>query len=101
MVLKLVSIPTQPSLVYIVHTTTLSLNLYSVLCLLLGTNEQNGATLCGDLGYCLVSLVNLYNGLLQVDDVDTVSLGEDVRTILGFHLLSDVQNEHLLQVTAS
>ena len=73
---------TQPSLVYIVHTTTLSLNLYSVLCLLLGTNEQNGAALCGDLGYCLVSLVNLYNGLLQVDDVDTVSLGEDVRSHL-------------------
>ena len=70
----------QPSLIYKIHTAALSLGLNSVLCLLLGADEQDGAALCCDLKYCLVSFVHFAYRLLQVDDVDTVSLGEDIRS---------------------
>ena len=73
----------EPSVIYIVHAAALSLSLNGILRLLLGADEQNGAALLCNLEYCLVSLVNLYNRLLKVDDVDSVALGEDVRSHLG------------------
>ena len=73
----------QPSLVYIVHAAALSLSLDCVLCLLLGAYEEDGSALLSDLEYCSVSLVNLYDRLLKVDDVDPVSLCEDVGSHLG------------------
>ena len=73
----------EPTLIYVEHTATLCLNLDSVLSLLLGSYEQDVATLCHDVKYCLVSLINLSYRLLQVDDVDAVTLCVDVRSHLG------------------
>ena len=70
----------QPSLVYIEHTATLSLGTDCVLSLLLGTNEQDGATVCSNIKYSIVSLVYFANRLLKINDVDTISLGVDVRS---------------------
>ena len=73
----------QPSLIYIIHTAALCLGLHRILCLLLGSNEQDRSALSGDLGNRIVSLIDLSYRLLQVDDVDAVSLGEDVGSHLG------------------
>ena len=70
----------EPAGVDVVLADTLSLFLDGVLCLLLGADEQDSAALCCDLKYCLVSFVHFAYRLLQVDDVDTVSLGEDIRS---------------------
>ena len=68
----------QPSLIYIEHTAALRLNLDGVLSLFLGSYKQDDSALCGDVEYRVIGLVNLAYGFLQVDDVDTVSLGIDV-----------------------
>ena len=73
----------EPTLIYIVHTATLCLNLDSVLSLLLSTYEQDLATFSSDIEYGLVSLIYLAYRLLQVDDVDAVTLCVDVRSHLG------------------
>ena len=73
----------QPSSVYIVSAGSLSLFLDAVASLLLGADKQNILTVCRQLTNEHVSLVQLLNGLLQVDDVDAVSLGEDVLSHLG------------------
>ena len=54
-----------------------------VTCLLLGADKQNFLALCGDVADEEISLLEFLNGLLQVNDVDTVSLGENVRSHLG------------------
>ena len=72
-----------PTNVDVVHAAALSLFLDGLCCLLLGTDEQNVAALCGEVTNEVVSLLELLNGLLQVDDVDAVSLGEDVLLHLG------------------
>ena len=69
---------TKPSLVYIIHTTSLCLSCYCILCLLLCSYEKDVSALCSNVEDSLVSFVNLAYRLLQVDDVDTVSLGIDV-----------------------
>ncbi len=73
----------EPSLVDIVHAASLGLSLDSILCLLLRADEENRAALLCDLEDSLVGLVHLDHRLLQVNDVDSVSLGEDVGRHLG------------------
>ena len=70
---------TKPSLIYIVHTATLCFALDRFLSLLLCTNEKYGTALCCDIRDRIVSVVHHTYGLLQVDDVDTVTFCEDVR----------------------
>ena len=72
-----------PTNVDIVLAAALSLFLDGLGCLLLGTDEQNGAALSGEVTNEVVGLLELLHGLLQVDDVDAVSLGEDVLLHLG------------------
>ena len=53
------------------------------LSLLLGTHEQDVATVCDGRLNSLVCLVDEGEGLLQVDDVDAVALGQDETLHLG------------------
>ena len=73
----------QPTSVYIVSTGALRFLTDGIASLLLGTNKENGATVGGKLTNEIISLFQLLYGLLQVDDVDTVALGEDVLSHLG------------------
>src|SRR5699024_873214 len=70
----------KPSLIYIEHTAALSLCLDCILSLFLGTYEQDCSAVCHDISYCIVSIVNHSYRLLQVDDVDTVTLGVNIRS---------------------
>ena len=65
---------TEPSLVYIVHTATLCLSLDRILSLLLCTYKKNVTTVCNDILYCIVSCVYHSYRLLQIDNVDTITL---------------------------
>ena len=56
----------------------LSLFLDRVLRLLLGADEKDGLAVGRQLADEVVSLFELLDGLLQVDDVDAVALGVDV-----------------------
>ena len=69
---------TQPSLVYIEHSTTLSFNFDSILSLFFSSYEQDCAAVSCDISYSFVSIIYHSNGFLQVDNVDTVSLCVDV-----------------------
>ena len=73
----------EPTNVYEIHTAALSLFANRISCLLLGANEQNGAALSSNVADVHVRLFKLLDGLLQVDDVDAVTLGEDVLSHLG------------------
>ncbi len=68
----------QPALVDVQHAAAFSLALDHFLGLALGTHEQNLAALGYQINHLLIDIVNHAQGLLQVNDVDTVSLGEDV-----------------------
>ena len=59
------------------HVNALCLVLNGFLSLLLGTDEQDVATVSDSLLDELESLVDVGQGLLQVDDVDAIALGED------------------------
>ena len=72
-----------PTYVYIVLTCSLSLFLNGICRLLLGTDKKNVSAVCRELTNKHVSFFKLLNGLLKVDDVDTVSLGKDVLLHLG------------------
>ena len=73
----------EPTLVNVGHTHALSLLGYGFLGLLLGTNEQDVATASHSLLNEVVGTVDFLNALTQVDDVDTVALGEDKALHLG------------------
>ena len=73
----------QPASVDIVHAAAGSLVTDGLLSLLLGADEQDLAALCSGVANEVVSLIELLHGLLQVDDVDAVALGEDVLCHLG------------------
>ena len=68
----------EPSGVYIMCACAGSLFLDGISSLLLGAYEQDLAAVCCNFVYEVVSLVELSYGLLKIDDVDAVSLGEDV-----------------------
>ena len=65
------------------HAAAQSLVTDGLLSLLLGADEQDVAALCGHFLNVVVSLVQLLHGLLQVDDIDAVALGEDELCHLG------------------
>ena len=55
----------------------------SLLCLLLGADEQQGLAVLRQLTDEVISLFQLADGLLQVNDIDAVALGVDVGSHLG------------------
>ena len=65
------------------HAAAGSLVTDGLLSLLLGADEQDLAALCSGVADEVVSLIELLHGLLQVNDVDTIALGEDVLRHLG------------------
>ena len=69
---------TQPALVDVHHAAPFSFALNHLLRLALGANEEDFAALGHQINHLLVDIVNHAQGLLKVDDVDAVSLGEDV-----------------------
>ena len=73
----------RPPDVDVVHTATLRLFADRLGSLLLGADEQQGAAVCGQVTHEVVRFHKLLDGLLQVDDVDAVSLREDVLLHLG------------------
>ena len=70
----------QPTSVDIVHAYALSLFADGVLSLLLGADEQQGLAIGGQVAHKVIGLFQLANGLLQVNDIDTVALRVDVRS---------------------
>ena len=68
----------KPSLVYIIHSATLSLSFDCILCLFLCSYEKNCTAFCSDVRNSLICIVNHSYRFLQVDDVDTISLCVDV-----------------------
>ena len=68
----------QPSFVNVEHAAAFCFSHNSVLCLFLGSYKKNVSAVSRDVCHCLVSLVYFYYGFLQVNDIDTVSLGIDV-----------------------
>ena len=79
-----------PASVYKVHAASLGLLTDGLGCLLLRTNEEDGAALLSNACNVVVGLLKLLNGLLKVNDVNTVSLGEDVLSHLRIPLLGRV-----------
>ena len=68
---------TEPAVVHVGHVHAGCLLSDNFLSLLLGTHEQDVATVCDGRLNSLVCLVDEGEGLLQVDDVDAVALGQD------------------------
>ena len=68
----------EPALVHVGHANALSLLLDGRLSLLLRANEKDVATMSNGLLDEVVGLVDVINGLLEIDDVDRVTIGEDV-----------------------
>jgi len=68
----------QPAVVHIVHAAALGFGFDGFLRLLFGAHEQDVLALEGHVAHEEIRLVDLLNGLLQVDDVDRIALGEDV-----------------------
>ena len=72
----------QPSLVYIEHSASLSLILDGSLSLLLCSYEQNRLAGLSDLSHEIICVIDKSQRLLKVDDIDSVSLCEDIRSHL-------------------
>ena len=68
----------EPTGVDIVHTYAGSLFLDCLCRLLLGADEKDALAVCGNIANEVVSLFELLDGLLQVDDIDAVTLHVDV-----------------------
>ena len=73
----------QPAVIDIIHVAALGLGLDGLLRLLLGADEQHALAFHRDGANESISLVDLADGLLQINDVDAVALGEDVRRHFG------------------
>ena len=73
----------QPTGVHPVHANAGSFFLDGLLSLLLGADEQQGLALLAQLAHEVVGLLQLLHGLLQVDDIDAVTLGVNVGGHLG------------------
>ena len=68
----------EPTGVDVVHTDAGSLFLHSVSSLLFRADEEDGLAILSEVAHEAVSLLELFDGLLQVDDVDTVALAVDI-----------------------
>ena len=69
----------EPSGVYIVSVSSESLFLDGISCLLLSADKKNFLAVSRKIAYKIVSFFKLLYGLLKIDDVDSVSFGENVR----------------------
>ena len=74
---------TQPSLIYIVHTTTLCFRFDCILSLLLCTHKEYRTSLGNNICNSIVSFINFSYGFLQINDMDTIPLREDIGRHLG------------------
>jgi len=72
-----------PAGIDIVHIAAQGLVLDGLLSLLLGTHEQQGLAILGQLAHEVIGLLQLLYGLLQVDDIDAVALRVNVGSHLG------------------
>ena len=70
----------QPTFVYIEHVAAESFFTDSFLSLFFGAYEQNAFAACSNVTHEVISFFYFFNGFLQVDNVDTVSFSEDVRS---------------------
>ena len=73
----------QPAGVDKVHVAAGGLFLDGLLGLLFGAHEQQGLAVLAELADEVVCLLQLLDGLLQVDDIDAVALGVDIGGHLG------------------
>src|SRR6185312_382046 len=74
---------TQPALIDIVHSTALCLFSDCFLGLFLGADKQDSATIGGKLLNELICFVEARNRLLQIDDMDAVTIHKDELLHLG------------------
>src|SRR5579883_497665 len=74
---------TQPALVDIEHAAAFRLFSDGFLGLFLRANEQDSATISGQLLYKPVSLIEARHRLLEIDDMDAVAIHKDERLHLG------------------
>ena len=104
----------RPSFINKVHTRTLGLVLDSVRRLLLGAYKKERSLVGDKVADKHISLIELLYSLLKVDDVETVSLGEDVFSHLrvpssgvvsemntGFKQLLKCNNRHIVLLSFS
>ena len=84
----------QPAVVDIVHVAALRFGSDALLSLLLGADEQDALAFHGQVAHEIVGFVHLADGLLQVDDVDAIALGEDVRGHFGVPAASLMTEVH-------
>ena len=68
----------QPAVVDVKHVAALGFGFYRFLGLLFGADEQDALAFHRDVADESISFINLADCLLQVDDVDAVTFGEDV-----------------------
>ena len=73
----------QPAGIDKMHAAAGSLVTDGFLRLLLGADKQDFAALSGNVTDKVVGLVQLLHGLLQVNDIDTIALGEDILRHFG------------------
>ena len=76
--LKVCKHTAEPACIYIVHTGSFSLFADCVLSLLLCSDKENASAFCCDVANKIVRFLNFLYSLLQVDDIDTVSLGKNI-----------------------
>ena len=74
---------TEPALVDVGHATLFGVAAHRILRLLLGADEQDGATLGREFPNEVVSNLSTLERLLEVDDVDAVAFAEDETLHLG------------------
>jgi hypothetical protein len=68
----------EPSLVDEEHAAAIRFFRNRILCLTLGPDKENDFSLSNDIGYELSRLLEEFESLLQVDDVDAVALAKNV-----------------------
>ena len=68
----------QPALGHVGHPTAVGLFADGLLRLALGADEEHVAALGYHVAHDVIGYIQGFYGLLEVDDVDTVALGEDV-----------------------
>ena len=83
MVWKLVRVPPQPPLVDVPLAGAFRLRCDDVLGLLLGAHEQDFTAVGRHFHHGPIGIADQPHGLLQIDDVDAVALGEDVASHPG------------------
>lgn len=75
--------PTEPAVIHVGHAHTSGLVSNCLLGLLLSADEHDASAMGHGLLDILVSVVNVGQRLLQIDDVDAIALGEDETLHLG------------------